>query len=130
VRFAGTERATIQSRRARLLAARLIDYPVRTARVRVDLDQIRADAGPRTLAVSVGRTAGEPSAPERRPVLTGPRADREVPWGDDGSGAHLAAASVEADSLSPTTLGMSVTWAPVCLVRTGRLHRCGSSRPR
>ena len=116
------------SRRARLVAERAIHYPVRRAEVAVDLEGIRVEAGPRTLAISVGQP-GDHRSPDRRRVLTGPRAEWEVPWDDDGSGAQLAPASVEADSLSPTTLGMSVTWAAVCLVRTGRLHRCGSSRP-
>jgi len=117
------------SRRARWLAEHAIHYPVRRARVAVDADEIRADVGPRTLAISVGASIGEKRSPERRRVVTGPRADWEVPWGDDGSGALLAPVSVEADSLSQATLGMSVAWAPVCLVRIGRLHRCGSSRP-
>lgn len=117
------------SRRARLLAGRAIHYPVRAARLAVDLERIRVDAGPRTLAISVGPTVRDRLSPERRAVLTGARAEWEVPWGDDGSGAQLAPVTIEADSISPTTLGMSVTWAPVALVRTGRLHRCGSARP-
>jgi len=118
------------SRPARVLAERAIHYPVRPARVAVDIDRIRAEAGPRALAISVGRAARERLSPECRPVLTGPRAEWEVPWGDDGLAAQLAPVSVDTDSLGATTLGMSVTWAPVALVRTGRLHRCGSSRLR
>lgn len=120
----------LTSRRARYLAEREIRYPVRRARVAVDLDQLRCEADRGDLAISVGHQARERLSPERRAVVTGPRAEWEVPWGDDGSGAHVAPVSIEADSLSSRTLGMSVTWAPVCLVRAGRLHRCGSARLR
>jgi hypothetical protein len=118
------------SRRARYLAEREIHYPVRSASVTVDLDQVRSEAAGGDLAISLGPQARERLSPERRAVVTGPRAEWEVPWGDDGSGAHVAAATIAADTLSARTLGMSVTWAPVCLVRSGRLHRCGSARPR
>jgi hypothetical protein len=118
------------SRRARYLAGREIHYPVRAANVTVDFDQVRTEAGGGDLAISVGRPTHERVSPDRRTVITGPRAEWEVPWGDDGSGASLATATVEVDSLSTRTLGMSVAWAPVCLVRSGRLHRCGSARPR
>jgi hypothetical protein len=103
---------------------------VRDARIAVDLDHVRCETAAGDLAISVGHQARERLSPERRAIVTGPRAEWEVPWGDDGSGAHVAAATVEADSLSARTLGMSVTWAPVCLVRSGRLHRCGSARLR
>jgi hypothetical protein len=118
------------SRRARYLAEREIHYPVRSANVAVDLDQVRSEATGGDLAISLGPQARERLSPERRAVVTGPRAEWEVPWGDDGSGAHVAAANIAADTLSARTLGMSVTWAPVCLVRSGRLHRCGSARRR
>jgi hypothetical protein len=120
----------LASRRARYLAEREIHYPVRDANLTVDLDQVRSEAAGGDLAISVGKLARERLSPERRAVVTGPRAEWEVPWGDDGSGAHVAAATVETDTLSARTVGMSVTWAPVCLVRSGRLHRCGSARRR
>jgi hypothetical protein len=118
------------SRRARYLAEREIHYPVRVASVAVDLDGVWCETAGANLAISVGQQPRETVSPERRAVVAGPRAEWEVPWGDDGSGAHVATATVEADSLSARTLGMSVTWAPVCLVRSGRLHRCGSARLR
>jgi hypothetical protein len=118
------------SRRARYLADREIHYPVRAANVSVDLDQVRTEAAGGDLAISLGLPAHERVSPERRAVVTGPRAEWEVPWGDDGSGASVAKAIVDVDSLSTRTLGMAVAWAPVCLVRSGRLHRCGSARPR
>jgi hypothetical protein len=118
------------SRRARYLAERELHYPVRKAELAADLEAIRCISPTGDLVISLGRTGGDRASPERRGVFTGARAEWEVPWSDDGSAGRLAPARVEADSLSATTLGMSVTWAPVALVRVGRLHGCGSSRLR
>jgi hypothetical protein len=120
----------LSSRRARYLAERELHYPVRKCEVGVEIQAMRCISPAGDLVVSLGQLASDRASPERRGVFTGARAEWEVPWSDDGSAGRLAAARVEADSLSGTTLGMSVTWAPVALVRTGRLHGCGSSRLR
>ena len=119
----------LSSRRARYLAEREIRYPVRKSQVAVDVEALRCASGRRDLVISLGMVS-EHASPERRGVFTGPRAEWEVPWSDDGSAGRIAPARVETDSLSAPTVGMSVTWAPVALVRTGRLHGCGTSRPR
>lgn len=119
----------LASRPARYVAQREIRYPVRRSEVAVDIDALRCTSGRGGLVISLGQLS-QHASPERRGVFTGPRAEWEVPWADDGSAGRIAPARVEADSLSPTTVGMSVTWAPVALVRTGHLHGCGTSRPR
>jgi hypothetical protein len=119
----------LASRRARYMAEHEIRYPVRRSEVEVELDAIRCVSARGDLVISVGQLC-QHASPERRGVFTGPRAEWEVPWSDDGSAGRIAPARVEADSLGPATVGMSVTWAPVALVRTGRLHGCGTSRPR
>ncbi|HSN25697.1 MAG TPA: hypothetical protein VLT45_05410 [Kofleriaceae bacterium] len=119
----------LASRRARYIAEREIRYPVRRSEVTVEVDALRCISGGGDLAISLGQLS-EHASPERRGVYTGPRAEWEVPWADDGSAGRIAPVRVEADSLGTTTVGMSVTWAPVALVRSGRLHGCGTSRPR
>ncbi|MBV8756899.1 MAG: DUF2071 domain-containing protein [Deltaproteobacteria bacterium] len=119
----------LSSRRARYLAEREIRYPVRRSEVTTSIDALRCVSDRGDLVISVGRLS-EHASPERRGVFTGPRAEWEVPWSDDGSAGRIAPARVETDTLSAQTVGMSVTWAPVALVRTGRLHGCGTSRPR
>ena len=120
----------LASRRARYVAEHEIHYPVRRSTVVVEHTAVRCISGAGDLVLSVGVGEARAVSPERRGVFTGPRAEWEVPWADDGSAGRIAPVRVEADSLSGPTLGMSVTWAPVALVRSGRLHGCGSSRPR
>lgn len=119
----------LASRRARFVAEHEMHYPVRRSEVSVDLAAVRCISPAGDLVISVGPLA-EHASPERRGMFTGPRGEWEVPWSDDGSAGRIAPARVEVDSLSAATVGMSVTWAPVALVRTGRLHGCGTSRPR
>lgn len=119
----------LSSRRARYAADHELHYPTRRSEVEVDPDAVRCISPAGDLVISVGPLS-EHASPERRGMFTGPRAEWEVPWSDDGSAGRVAPARVEADSLSAATVGMSVTWAPVALVRSGRLHGCGSSRPR
>jgi len=120
----------LRSRRARYVAEHEIHYPVRRSDVVVELTAVRCVTDDGDLVISVGQPATDHVSPERRGMFTGPRAEWEVPWADDGSAGRIAPARVDVDSLSGATLGMSVTWAPVALVRTGRLHGCGTSRPR
>ena len=119
----------LSSRRARYVAEHEMHYPVRRSEVDVDVAAVRCVSHPGDLVISLGPLS-EHASPERRGMFTGPRAEWEVPWSDDGSAGRVAPARVEVDSLSAATVGMSVTWAPVALVRTGRLHGCGTSRPR
>jgi hypothetical protein len=120
----------LRSRRARYMAEHEIHYPVRRAEIAVEVEAVRCLCGDGDLVISVGPTESQHVSPERRGMFTGPRGEWEVPWSDDGSAGRLAPVRVEIDSLSASTLGMSVTWAPVALVRTGRLHGCGTSRTR
>jgi Uncharacterized conserved protein (COG2071) len=120
----------LRSRRARYLAQHEIHYPVRRSDVVVEPEAVRCICGQGDLVISLGIADAGQVSPERRGMFTGPRAEWEVPWSDDGSAGRPAPARVEIDSLSASTLGMSVTWAPVALVRTGRLHGCGTSRAR
>jgi hypothetical protein len=119
----------LASRRARFMAEHELHLPVRRSEVDVELTAIRCISQPGDLVISLGALS-EHASPERRGMFTGPRAEWEVPWSDDGSAGRIAPARVEVDSLSAATVGMSVTWAPVALVRSGRLHGCGTSRPR
>jgi len=120
----------LASRSARYLAEHEIHYPVRRAELGVEVEAIRCICSAGDLVISLGQMAPEHVSAERRGMFTGPRAEWEVPWADDGSAGRPAPARLETDTLSAATLGMSVTWAPVALVRTGRLHGCGTSRPR
>ena len=120
----------LRSRRARYVAEHEIHYPVRRSEVVVEATAVRCIADDGDLVIAVGSVEPERVSPERRGMFTGTRAEWEVPWSDDGSAGRIAPARVDVDSLSATTLGMSVTWAPVALVRASRLHGCGSSRPR
>ena len=99
-------------------ARRWVRYPVRKARVAVTEARVAVD----DFAFEVG-AAGDRAIVERRTLLTG--ALYEVPWGDDGTGAHRAPVTSMTDSLGRVTVGRDIEWANTAIIRRGRQHRCG-----
>ena len=118
------------ARAPRWLAGRFVRYPVRAQEVAVGLDGVRSSGGAGTLGIALGADGRDGAAPEVRTLLSGPGAEWEVPWGDDGVPGRLVTATVDEDSLAAATLGSPVTWTTTALVRAGREHRCGVARAR
>lgn len=108
----------------RMLAARLVRYPVRAQHVVLAREQLSATGAAGGLAISLGAATGATRAVESRPLLVGDRAQWDVPWGDGGDASEIAV-TIASDTLSVPTLGTAIAWSRVAWLRTGREHRCG-----
>ncbi len=116
----------IAARGPRIAARRWVRYPTRALKhLDIDDQRIACDG----LSVRLGAPAG-PQPVEVRPVLVGPSAEFEVPWGDDGAPGRAVPVSIDDGALAEFTVGGNVQWAATAAVRHGRLHRCGTARRR
>lgn len=124
-------RCDLDSLRARALAASLIRYPVRSARVAAPESgegDLVVEAGSASLALRVEQGEPVPIRPPRPLWVGGPDRVFEVAWDEvPPVSCHAANVRIVDDTLATNTLG-PVRFEPSGLLTRGRGHRCGVAR--